>query len=58
MLGQYWWFKKYKQAELEDPSEEKFLGITVGRDWEIPLEDEVIFPGPSDLFSVDPSKST
>ncbi|MBU5210462.1 cytosine permease [Bacillus sp. Gen3] len=41
ILGKYWWFKKYKQAEIEDPSDEKYLGITVGRDWEI-LEEEVV----------------
>ncbi|MFV8828188.1 NCS1 family transporter [Alkalihalobacterium sp. APHAB7] len=34
-LAKYWWFVKYKQAEIEDPSDEKYLGITVGRDWEI-----------------------
>ncbi|MFC0560350.1 NCS1 family transporter [Halalkalibacter alkalisediminis] len=34
-LAKYWWFVKYKQAEMEDPSDEKYLGITVGRDWVI-----------------------
>ncbi|MBH0230668.1 NCS1 family transporter [Halobacillus yeomjeoni] len=38
LLCKYWYFKKYKQAEIEDPSDERFLGITVGRDWD--LEDE------------------
>lgn len=33
VLAKYWWFKKYKQAEIEDPDDEKYLGITVGRDW-------------------------
>jgi nucleobase:cation symporter-1, NCS1 family len=33
VLAKYWWFEKYKQAEIEDPSDEKYLGITVGRDW-------------------------
>ncbi|WP_078546531.1 NCS1 family transporter [Litchfieldia alkalitelluris] len=33
MLAKYWWFIKYKQAEIEDPDDEKYLGITVGRDW-------------------------
>ncbi|WP_273835435.1 NCS1 family transporter [Guptibacillus sedimenti] len=33
VLAKYWWFKKYKQAEMLDPSDEKYLGITVGRDW-------------------------
>lgn len=42
ILGKYWWFKKYKQAEIEDPSDEKYLGITVGRDWEISEEEEVV----------------
>ncbi|WP_338752990.1 NCS1 family transporter [Bacillus sp. FJAT-52991] len=41
VLAKYWWFKKYKQAELEDPSDEKYLGITVGRDWIIESEDEI-----------------
>ncbi|MFK3936942.1 NCS1 family transporter [Alkalihalobacillus sp. NPDC078783] len=31
--AKYWWFHKYKQAELEDPSDERFLGLTVGKDW-------------------------
>jgi nucleobase:cation symporter-1, NCS1 family len=35
VLAKYWWFEKYKQAEIEDPSDEKYLGITVGRDWVI-----------------------
>lgn len=44
VLAKYWWFKKYEQAEIIDPSDEKYLGITVGRDWEIDgvLEDEVV----------------
>ncbi|WP_078429160.1 NCS1 family transporter [Alkalihalobacterium alkalinitrilicum] len=39
-LAKYWWFVKYKQAEIEDPSDEKYLGITVGRDWEISEDNE------------------
>ena len=35
VLAKYWWFKKYEQAEMLDPSDEKYLGITVGRDWMI-----------------------
>ncbi|MGN1401005.1 MAG: NCS1 family transporter [Bacillus sp. (in: firmicutes)] len=35
ILANYWWFKKYPQAEIEDPSDEKYLGITAGRDWQI-----------------------
>lgn len=42
VLAKYWWFKKYKQAEMEEPSDEKYLGITVGRDWEIVVDDEVV----------------
>src|SRR5699024_10801114 len=38
-LAKYWWFKKYKQAELEDPSDDKYLGTTVGREWEINVLD-------------------
>jgi nucleobase:cation symporter-1, NCS1 family len=45
VLCKYWYFNKYKQAEIEDPSDEKYLGITAGRDWEISLEPEpVIIP--------------
>jgi NCS1 family nucleobase:cation symporter-1 len=35
VLAKYWWFKKYPQAEILDPSDEKYLGISVGRDWVI-----------------------
>ncbi|MBO0960559.1 NCS1 family transporter [Neobacillus sp. MM2021_6] len=35
VLAKYWWFNKYLQAEIEDPSDEKYLGISVGRDWVI-----------------------
>lgn len=42
VLAKYWWFKKYPQAEILDPSDEKYLGISVGRDWII--EEEVTEP--------------
>ncbi len=42
VLAKYWWFQKYKQAEIEDPSDEKYLGISVGRDWVI--EDKAFEP--------------
>lgn len=35
VLAKYWWFKKYPQAEMEDPDDSKYLGITAGRDWNI-----------------------
>ncbi|WP_163102346.1 NCS1 family transporter [Peribacillus alkalitolerans] len=35
VLAKYWWFPKYKQAEIEDPDDKKYLGISVGRDWVI-----------------------
>ncbi|MFC0472715.1 NCS1 family transporter [Halalkalibacter kiskunsagensis] len=41
-LAKYWWFVKYKQAEIEDPSDDKYLGITVGRDWDITEGNEVM----------------
>lgn len=50
VLAKYWWFNKYKQAEIEDPSDEKYLGITVGRDWEIEgntPEEQTIIPSAS-----------
>ncbi|WP_262174666.1 NCS1 family transporter [Saccharococcus sp. Marseille-Q5394] len=34
VLAKYWWFKKYPQAELDNPSDEEYLGITVGHDWD------------------------
>ncbi|WP_257350921.1 NCS1 family transporter [Pseudalkalibacillus decolorationis] len=37
-LSKYWYFQKYKQAEIEDPCDEKYLGITVGRDWDLDAE--------------------
>ena len=33
VLAKYWWFKKYPQAEILDPDDSKYLGITAGRDW-------------------------
>ena len=42
VLAKYWWFNKYIQAEIEDPSDEKYLGISVGRDWVI--EDKAYEP--------------
>lgn len=42
ILAKYWWFKKYQQAEIEDPSDEKYLGITVGRDWVIDESPETV----------------
>ncbi|SFA90424.1 MULTISPECIES: NCS1 family transporter [unclassified Bacillus (in: firmicutes)] len=45
VLAKYWWFQKYKQAEIEDPSDDKYLGISVGRDWVIEDEAaEVVIP--------------
>ncbi len=35
VLTKYWYFHKYPQAEISDPDDEKYLGITVGRDWTI-----------------------
>jgi len=41
VLTKYWWFKKYEQAELINPSDEQYLGITVGRDWVIETEESI-----------------
>lgn len=38
VLAKYWYFNKYPQAEILDPDDEKYLGITVGRDWIIEEE--------------------
>lgn len=35
ILAKYWYFNKFIQAEIIDPDDEKYLGVTVGRDWEI-----------------------
>jgi nucleobase:cation symporter-1, NCS1 family len=40
ILAKFWWFKKYEQAELVDPSDEKYLGISVGREWDIALQEK------------------
>ncbi|MEK3887341.1 NCS1 family transporter [Bacillus sp. FSL K6-3431] len=46
-LAKYWWFIKYKQAEIEDPNDDKYLGITVGRDWDIDTgQDPLVVPEP------------
>jgi len=48
VLGKFWWFEKYKQAELMEPNDDKYLGISVGRNWsietEISSEQEVVIP--------------
>ncbi|WP_431027435.1 NCS1 family transporter [Lysinibacillus sp. LZ02] len=35
VLAKYWWFVKYPQKEINNPSDELYLGITAGNDWEI-----------------------
>ncbi|MFD1736498.1 NCS1 family transporter [Bacillus salitolerans] len=50
VLAKYWWFAKYKQAEIEDPDDNKYLGLSVGRDWTIEgteAESPVPTPTPS-----------
>lgn len=42
VLAKYWWFKIYPQREMEEPSDELFLGVTVGRDWVITEKEEAI----------------
>jgi nucleobase:cation symporter-1, NCS1 family len=42
VLAKFWWFKKYEQAELVNPSDDLYLGISVGRDWEIEVEPEIV----------------
>ncbi|MDL0437243.1 NCS1 family transporter [Niallia sp. SS-2023] len=45
ILAKYWWFKKYPQAEMVDPDDSQYLGITAGRDWAVEgadIEAEVI----------------
>ncbi|MBM7701623.1 NCS1 family transporter [Metabacillus iocasae] len=44
VLAKYWWFKKYKQAEIENPDDETYLGITVGRDWVIEVDEKIKVP--------------
>ncbi len=33
VLGKYWWYKKYPQAELESDFDDKYLGISNGNFW-------------------------
>lgn len=42
VLAKYWWFKRYVQAEIADPDDAKYLGISVGNDWTIELEEESV----------------
>ncbi|MDR0137113.1 NCS1 family transporter [Metabacillus idriensis] len=42
ILAKYWWFQIYAQAELIDPDDQKYLGISVGNDWTIDFEDEAV----------------
>ncbi|MGE6517507.1 NCS1 family transporter [Lysinibacillus sphaericus] len=45
VLAKYWWFKKYPQAELGDPSDAKYLGITAGHNLdEIFSQEQVPMP--------------
>ena len=37
VTGKYWWFKKYKQVEIEN-YDERFLGMSVGHIWKIDEE--------------------
>lgn len=52
VLAKYWWIEKYKQAELVDPSDEKYLGITVGRDWKIETAEANENPYESEKISI------
>ncbi len=40
VLSKYWYFLKFPQAEITDPNDEKYLGITVGREWDLDEEPE------------------
>ncbi|MGN7477951.1 NCS1 family transporter [Solibacillus silvestris] len=42
VLAKFWWFKKYPQAEIVNPSDDEYLGITAGRSWEIDVKPEPI----------------
>ncbi|KKE80040.1 nitrate reductase [Bacilli bacterium] len=33
IFSKYWYFRKFPQAEISYPSDNDYLGITVGRDW-------------------------
>ncbi|GAK13513.1 NCS1 family transporter [Geomicrobium sp. JCM 19039] len=43
VLAKYWWFKRYPQAELENPDDDTYLGLTVGRDWTVQDEEVETF---------------
>lgn len=42
VLAKYWWFKKYRQKEIDNPSDEAFLGITANKDWHVSSDDVVL----------------
>ena len=35
ILNKVWWMKVHKQAEIEENFDEKYLGLSVGHEWEI-----------------------
>ena len=36
-LAKNWWFKKHKQIEIEENFDEKYLGLSGGREWDIKM---------------------
>jgi NCS1 family nucleobase:cation symporter-1 len=52
LLMKGWYLKKHKQMEVESNYSDEYLGTTVGRDWDIPLDDEGIVSNQSMVSSV------
>ena len=42
VLVKYWSFVKYPQAEIVNPSDDEYLGITAGRCWEIVMNEKPV----------------
>lgn len=60
VLAKYWWFKKYPQKEIHNPSDELYLGITVDNEWIVSPSDELSVPGllPDGLGSLENASLT
>ncbi|EXX87045.1 nitrate reductase [Paenibacillus darwinianus] len=44
LLMKGWYLKRHKQAEIESGFSDDYLGTTVGRDWDIPLDEPAAQP--------------
>ena len=46
LLMKFWYLKRHKQAEVESGYSDEYLGTTVGKDWQINMDDYLKNPQP------------